>query len=101
MTRYAFRFLWWLDGDLTQQSIDHRMEVHLFGATSSPSCSRFALRRTAEDNKGEFSENVVKTVKRNFYGDDCLKSVKSVENAVDVDQVVMQQIRCSGYNSTS
>ena len=64
------------------------MEVHLFGVTSSPSCSSFALRRTAEDNKDEFSEDVVRTVKRNFYVDDCLKSVKSVENAVDVvDQV--------------
>ena len=60
------------------------MEVHLFGATSSPSCSSFALRRTAEDNTGEFSEEVVKTVKRNFYVDDCLKSVKSVGNAVEV-----------------
>lgn len=26
--RDAFRFLWWPDGDLTQQPIDHRMEVH-------------------------------------------------------------------------
>ena len=60
------------------------MEVRLFSATSSPSCSSFALRRTAEDNKDEFSENVVRTVKRNFYVNDCLKSVKSVENAVEV-----------------
>ena len=65
--RDAFRFLWWPEGDLTQQPIDHRMEVHLFGATLSPSCSSFALKRTAEDNKDEFSENVVRTVKRNFY----------------------------------
>ena len=84
----AFRFLWWPNDDLTQQPVDHRMEVHLFGATSSPSCSNFALRRTAEDNKGEFSEEVVKTVKRNFYVDDCLKSLKSAEDAVEfVDQL--------------
>ena len=31
--RDAFRFLWWPNGDLAQQPIDHRMEVHLFGAT--------------------------------------------------------------------
>ena len=65
--RDASGFLWWPDRDLTQKPIDHRMEVHLFGATSSPSCPSFALRRTADDNKGEFSEAVVKTVKRNFY----------------------------------
>ena len=60
------------------------MEVHLFGATSSPSCSSFALRKTAVDNKGEFEEEVVKTVKRNFYVDDCLKSVKSVDCAIQI-----------------
>ena len=65
----AFRFLWWPDGDLSEEPVDHRMEVHLFGATSSPSCSNFALRRTADDNKGEFADEVVKTVKRNFYVD--------------------------------
>lgn len=29
-----FRFRWWLDGTLYQQPVKHRMEVHLFGATS-------------------------------------------------------------------
>lgn len=32
------RFLWWPDGDLSQALEEDRMEVHLFGATSSPSC---------------------------------------------------------------
>ena len=98
--RDAFRFLWWPDGDLTQQPIDHRMEVHLFGATSSPSSSSFALRRTAEDNKGEFSEDVVKTVKRNFYVDDCLKSVKSVENAVEVVDQLREILSKGGFRLT-
>ncbi|XP_068720606.1 uncharacterized protein [Montipora capricornis] len=78
--RDAFRFLWWPTGDLNQEAVDHRMEVHLFGATSSPSCSSFALRKTAEDNKEDFDEEVVKT-------DDCLKSVKSVDCAI---QIVVQ-----------
>ena len=58
----AFRFLWWPDDNLNEEPVDHRMEVHLFGATSSPSCSNFALRRTADDNKAEFTDEVVKTV---------------------------------------
>ena len=41
----------------------------------------FALRRTAEDNKNLFDAETVKTVHRNFYVDDLLKSVKTVENA--------------------
>ena len=45
------RFIWWRDGHIEQDPIDHRMLVHLFGAVSSPSCASFALRRTAEDNQ--------------------------------------------------
>lgn len=98
--RDAFRFLWWRDGELTQQPIDHRMEVHLFGATSSPSGSSFALRRTAKDNKDEFSKNVVRTVKRNFYVDDCLKSVKSVEDAVEIVDRLREILSKGGFRLT-
>lgn len=98
--RDAFRFLWWPDGDLTQEPVDHRMEVHLFGATSSPSCSSFALRKTAEDNKGEFSEEIVKTVRRNFYVDDCLKSVKSAENAIEVVYQLREMLSKGGFRLT-
>ena len=95
--RDAFRFLWWRDGDLAQEPVDHRMEVHLFGATSSPSCSSFALRKTAEDNKGEFSEEIVKIVKRTFYVDDCLKLVKSAENAVEVVDRLREILSKGGF----
>jgi len=64
------------------------MEIHLFGATSS-----------AED-KGEFSEDVVKTVKRNFYVDDCLESVKSVENAVEVVDQLREILSKGGFRLT-
>ena len=80
----AFRFLWWLDNDLDQDPVDYCMEVHLFGATSSPACSNFALRKTAEDNIGKFHEEVVKTVRKNFYVDNCLKSVESSVHAINL-----------------
>ncbi|XP_078351492.1 uncharacterized protein LOC144636211 [Oculina patagonica] len=80
----AFRFLWWPDDDLNQEPVEYRMEVHLFGATSSPACSNFALRKTAEDNINEFGKEVVETVKKNFYVDDCLKSVESSTHAVNL-----------------
>ena len=97
----TFRFLWWLDGDLSEQPVDHRMEVHLFGATSSPSCSNFALRRTADDNKGEFTDEVVKTVKRNFYVHDCLKLVKSSQNTVEVADQLRNILSKGGFRLTS
>ena len=53
------------------------MTTHVFGAVSSPSYANFALRKTAADNQGDFSNEAVRTVAQNFYVDDCLKSVDS------------------------
>ena len=72
------RFLWWPDGNLESNLEEYQMVVHLFGAASSPSCSNFALRKTAEDNSQHFPEAVVSTVKNNFYVDDCLKALRSL-----------------------
>ena len=60
------------------------MKVHLFGAVSSPSCENFALRKTADDNKAHFPSEVTNTVKNNFYVDDCLKSLPSEQEAVQM-----------------
>ena len=57
----SLRFLWWPDADLSQAPLEYMMQVHIFGATSSPSCACFALQRTAEDHKHEFDEETVKT----------------------------------------
>ena len=40
----ALRFLWWPDADVSKPPQDYSMQVHLFGATSSPSCANFGLR---------------------------------------------------------
>ena len=80
----ALRFLWWPDNDLNQDPVDYRMEVHVFDATSSPARSNFAFRKTAEDSISEFDEEVVKTVRNNFYVDDCLKSEESSAQAVNL-----------------
>jgi len=52
------RFLWWPDGNLESNLEEYQMVVHLFGAASSPSCSNFALRKTAEDNSQHFPKAV-------------------------------------------
>ena len=75
----TLRFLWWPNDDLSKEPVDYQMLVHLFGATSSPSCASFCLKKTASDNKGEFDEETITTVNRNFYVDDCLKSVQSTD----------------------
>ena len=42
------RFLWWHNGILTKEPEEYCMTVHLFGGGSSPGCSNFALKCTAE-----------------------------------------------------
>ena len=76
------RFLWWDDGDTTREVQEYQMLVHLFGAISSPASANFALRQTADDNKDYFPTEVINTVFRNFYVDDCLKSFPAENDAI-------------------
>ena len=60
------------------------MTVHLFGAVSSPSCANFALRKTATDNESKYDDKVASTILKNFYVDDCLKSVRTEDEAIEL-----------------
>ena len=53
------------------------MNVHIFGAKDSPSIANFSLRKTAKDNAAFFSEDVVKSVEKDFYVDDLLRAFSS------------------------
>lgn len=59
-----FLFLWWPDGDISQPFEEFRMTVHLFGAVSSASCANFALRKTADNNRGKASREVLSTFRK-------------------------------------
>ena len=80
--RDFLRFLWWPGVNLAKGLEEYRMTVHLFGAVSSPSCVNFAMRRNVEHHQHEFSPEVVSTVLKNFYVDDCLKSLPSSHEAI-------------------
>ncbi|XP_076848178.1 uncharacterized protein LOC143493558 [Brachyhypopomus gauderio] len=94
------RFLWWPDGDLSGTLQEYRMTVHIFGATSSPSCACFALRKTAEDKKNETTAEAAKTIERNFYLDDCLTAVASEEQAISLSQSLKALCSRGGFNLT-
>ena len=74
------------------------MTVHIFGATSSPSCVNFALRTTAEVGRGDFDDSVIDTVLRNFYVDDCLKSVKTVNEGIHMVKNLRSLLHRGGFN---
>ena len=94
-------FLWWDDGNIAREVQDYQMLVHLFGAISSPVCANFALRRTAEDNKSYFPTEVINTVKRNFYVDDCLKSLPSVAVAIAYVNNLQALLARGGFRLTN
>ena len=95
------RFLWWPHGDLGKKPEEYQMLVHLFGGASSPSCAKYALKRTAEDNKEDFDAVTIATVKRNFYVDDCLKSVPTNPKAVKLVSELRELLSRGGFHLTN
>ena len=91
--RDLLRFLWWEGNDLSKDPTDYRMPVHLFGATSSPSCANFALKKTADDYEEEFGAQAANFIRHNFYVDDGLKSVPTENQPTDTERARVQHRR--------
>lgn len=91
------RFLWWPNGDITKELVEHRMLVHIFGAVSSPSCATYALLKTADDNKHLYPEEIINTIRHSFYVDDCLRSVQTVEQAISLYQQLTEVCAKGGF----
>lgn len=73
--RNYLRFLWYdAHGNVTS----YRMCVHLFGATSSPGCASYGLRKLADDNVS-ICQEASQFLKDDVYMDDGLLSVETVE----------------------
>ena len=80
---------------------ERRMEVyeytrHVFGAKSLPTCANYALHQVVKDN-AICDENLVKTVQRNFYIDDFLKSVRTPQEAIEIYRKVRDILSNGGF----
>lgn len=94
------RFLWWPDGNYELDLVEHKMLVHIFGATSSPSVATFALQKCATDFADEFGQEVANTVKKNFYVDDCLKSTANEDTAITICAELRSMLAKGGFRLT-
>jgi len=75
------KFLWWKGGDFEKEPQEYRMTwIHLFGGTWSPRCANFGLKHLARQHKAT-SPLASTFVEKNFYVDDGIVSVPSVEEA--------------------
>ncbi|KAK5866387.1 hypothetical protein PBY51_020583 [Eleginops maclovinus] len=94
------RFLWWPDGNYEQELVEHKMLVHIFGATSSPSVATFALQKCATDFEEEFCQEAARTVKKKFYVDDCLKSTTDEDTAIALCADLRNMLAKGGFRLT-
>ena len=93
----TLRFLWNPDCDLSRDPEEFHMSVHLFGGVWSASCANAGLLR---DNSCEFHPSISSTVTRNVYVDDCFKSVKSQDEAINLVNQLQRLLRRGGFNLT-
>ena len=96
----VLRFLWWPQGDLDRAPATYRMTVHLFGGTWSPSCCTYALHRTVEEHTQQYPQAIRDTVLKNFYVDDCLKSVATEKEAINLVAQLKKLVAQGGFNLT-
>ncbi|XP_033122071.1 uncharacterized protein LOC117121078 [Anneissia japonica] len=94
--RNFLRFLWFPEGDLQAKPVEYRMRVHLFGAA----CANSALLQAAEDGKDVSNHKAVETLKRNFYVDDLLKSVRCSDEGIQLVTDLMNVCAKGGFNLT-
>ena len=98
--RDSLRFLWWENNDMDKNPVEYRMTAHLFGGVWSPSCANFALKRCALDNKDFYSSETIKTVDKDFYVDDCLKSIPTEAQAVQLAGELTDLLHQGGFHLT-
>lgn len=94
------RFLWWDEGDLTREPVDYCMNVHTFGAISSPSIVNYILKITGEHHSHPTDADVRSVISQNFYVDDALVSFPGVDQAVSVSDRLVQCCQRGGFNLT-
>ena len=96
--RHALRVLY--SETLDKQPDTYEFECHVFGASCSPSCATYALKRTAHDNAEVFPENVIREVQRSFYVDDFLTSVNDETEAIELTQNIIRLLATGGFKLT-
>ena len=98
--RDSLSFRWWPGGELDKNPVTYRMTVHLFGATSSPSCATFGLRQSAKDFGIEFEPYVGNAIENCFYVDDCLLSVPDSSTSIAMVNDLRSLLSKAGFRLT-
>ena len=95
----SLRFLWWTNNYEDPPDV-YIMQVHIFGAASSPCVANSTLRRVADDNAEDFSPNVIAAIKGNFYVDDALPSENDEQSAIHLARDMVDVLARGSFNLT-
>ncbi len=82
--RNFLRFLWFQDNDLSKDIVDYHMRVHVFGNSPSPAVAIHCLHQSVQISDFPVDPDVKCFVMRDFYVDDGLKSLPTVEAAISL-----------------
>lgn len=82
--RNFLRFLWFRHNDPSKDIVEYRMKVHAFGNSPSPAVAIYGLRKAAHQEGKDQDSEVQQFVECDFYVDDGLKSLPTVEAAVSL-----------------
>lgn len=87
------RYVWREPGSNMPPST-YQMQVHVFGATSSPCCCAWALKSAAMDQP---EYDLVETINENFYVDNYLDSFDSENEAIDKTKALIEMLARRGF----
>lgn len=93
--RNFLRFLWFRDNDPSKDISEYRMRVHIFGNSPSPAVTIYVLRHSAQEGELKYGSDVKQFVEKDFYVDDCLKSLLSGESAICLLKRAQKMLACS------
>ena len=82
--RDFLRFLWYEGNNPDGEIVEYRMNVHLFGNTSSPAVATFCLRKTAREAETQFGSDAREFIEKDFYVDNGFKSLPGPEESIDL-----------------
>ena len=94
--RNFLRFLWYKDNNPDKELIEYRMTVHVFGNSPSPAVATYGLHRTAAESADQFGSDVKRFVESDFYVDDGISSLPSVEDAINLLRRTKEALMVNG-----
>ncbi len=93
--RRFLRFLWHRDNDPNKELVDYQMCVHVFGNSPSPAVATYGLRKTVHSVE-VIGADVKDFIDHDFYVDDGLVSLPTVDEAIDLMKRTQQALRVHG-----